>query len=58
VLRRFLLSIKAREVFDFKGLYDPDCSGETFRVLKEKEEREFGSTGGDALFCRLGIGYA
>jgi hypothetical protein len=39
---RCLPSINEREVFDPKDLYDPDSSGETFRVLKEKEEREYG----------------
>jgi hypothetical protein len=29
---RFLPSINEREVFDPKDLYDPDSSGETFRV--------------------------
>jgi hypothetical protein len=39
---RCLPSINEREVFDPKDLYDPDSSGETFCVLKEKEEREYG----------------
>jgi len=28
--------------FNLKGIYGPDFPGQTFRVLKEKEEREFG----------------
>jgi len=37
-----LPSIKGREAFGLKDFYDPDSPGETFRVLKEKEEREYG----------------
>jgi hypothetical protein len=31
-----------RYIFDPKDVYGPDFPGETFRVLKEKEEKQFG----------------
>ena len=31
-----------RYILDPKGIYGPDFPGETFRVLKKKEEREYG----------------
>jgi len=31
-----------RYILDPKDVYGPDFPGETFRVLKEKEEREYG----------------
>lgn len=31
-----------RYILDLKDVYGPDSPGETFRVLKEKEEREYG----------------
>ena len=31
-----------RYILDPKGIYGPDFPGETFRVLKEKEEKQYG----------------
>ncbi len=31
-----------RYILDPKDIYDPDFPSETFRVLKEKEEKQFG----------------
>ena len=42
ILRDRVVSDHRRYILDPKDAYGPDFPGETFRVLKEKEERQFG----------------
>jgi len=37
-----VLTVMNLAILDPKDVYGPDFPGETFRVLKEKEEREYG----------------
>ncbi len=37
-----LTRAELRHIFDPKDVYGPDFPGETFRVLKDKEEKRYG----------------